>query len=345
MKLKPGQTLFRDESVFEPSYMPEDFLFRDNQMHAMMSCLKPALRGSKPSNAFIFGRPATGKTTATKLVFSEMQGHVSKALAVHINCHIYNSEYRILGEIHRKIFGFVPPESGLSVTALYDKIFSRLEKEKKVLIIALDDMDFSDAKLANSILYDMMRVHEVYPGVKTAIWCISVRNEMHKLEDKVRSTLLTHTIEFLPYKKEEMKEILKRRAIAGLFPDVAGDMMLEKIAGFASDLRHGIELLKKSAMLSEEEGSVKIAEKHVQAAAKSMELPLSSSMADDEEILLDMLKRKSMESGALYEEYKKITGASYSTFYRTLQKMKEKKMVVIENITKGQGRSSRIKLK
>ncbi len=344
-KLKPGETLFRDENVFETSYLPEDFLFRDSEIKELVACMKPALKGMKPANAFIFGKPATGKTTAAKLIFNKLQEETSKAVTLHVNCHIYNSEYRILGELHKRLFGFMPPETGLPVAALYDKVFTKLDREKKALVMALDDMNFYEMKQANAVLYDLIRAYEVYPKIKTAIWCISTANVMHKLDDKVRSCFVSNTIEFHPYKKDEMKAILKARAAAGLFPNVAPDTVLEKLAGSSRDLRHGIELLKKAAMLAENDLSTKITDKHAAAAVKTFEPPASSPMLDDEKIMLDLLKKKSMESGELYEEYRKITGSSYATFFRIIQKLEKAKLIEKENIEKEKGRTSRIRLR
>jgi len=343
-KLKPGETLFRDESVFEPNYLPEDFLFRDSEVKELTACMKPALKGMKPANAFIFGKPATGKTTATKLIFNKLQEETGKAVTVHVNCHIYNSEYRILGELHKKLFGFVPPETGLPVAALYDKVFTKLDREKKALVMALDDMNFYDAKQANAILYDLIRAYEVYPKIKTAIWCISTANMMHKLDDKVRSCFVSNVLEFAPYGKDEMKEILKARAGAGLATNAITDAVLLKIAGSSADLRHAIETLKKSAMLAEDEMATKITEKHAERALKSFEAPVSSMLIDDEKIMLDLLKKKAMESGELYEEYRKITGSSYATFFRIIQKLEKAKLIEKENIEKEKGRTSRIRL-
>jgi archaeal cell division control protein 6 len=339
MKLKIDETLFRDDSVFSPSYMPQEFLYRDSQIKEMTSCLRPALRGGRAQSALIFGRPATGKTTATKIIFSELEEKSNKAIAVHVNCHIYSSLYRILGEVHKKLFGFVPPETGIPVTSIYDKVFSKIAKEKKSLIIALDDLDFSDIKHANSILYDLVRVHEAYPNVAACVWCICVKNEMFRLDDKVRSALVTNTIEFLPYKQSELKEILKARAAEGLYPDAITDQLMEKIAGRSFDIRFGLELIKKAAIIAESEGSSKILEKHVDLAAKGMELPASSSLMEDEKIIIDLLKKGGKESGALYDEYKKITGASYSTFYRTIQKLKKQKKIDVAGIDKDRGKS------
>ncbi len=78
---------------------------------------------------------------------------------------------------------------------------------------------------------------------------------------------------------------------------------------------------------------------------KTFEPPASSPMLDDEKIMLDLLKKKSMESGELYEEYRKITGSSYATFFRIIQKLEKAKLIEKENIEKEKGRTSRIRLR
>ncbi|BDZ72106.1 hypothetical protein GCM10025861_26230 [Methanobacterium petrolearium] len=39
------ETLFKDITVFNPDYIPENFLHRESQMEALALCLRPALKG------------------------------------------------------------------------------------------------------------------------------------------------------------------------------------------------------------------------------------------------------------------------------------------------------------
>ena len=66
------ETLFRDDTIFNPDHIPDQFRFRDGQIKEMSYALKPALREGRPGNAFLIGPPATGKTTAVRLVFDEL---------------------------------------------------------------------------------------------------------------------------------------------------------------------------------------------------------------------------------------------------------------------------------
>jgi cell division control protein 6 len=68
--LMDEETLFRNEEVFTPSYVPEDFIHRDDQLKEISLSLKPGLRGVNPVNTLIHGPPGTGKTTAVKYLLN-----------------------------------------------------------------------------------------------------------------------------------------------------------------------------------------------------------------------------------------------------------------------------------
>ncbi len=63
------ETLFKDITVFNPDFVPENYLHRESQMEALALCLRPALKGGKPVNSVVVGSPATGKTTAIHKIF------------------------------------------------------------------------------------------------------------------------------------------------------------------------------------------------------------------------------------------------------------------------------------
>ena len=63
------ETLFKDPDLFELDHIPEYFAHRESQMQALMYCVRPAMRGARPVNAFCIGPPGTGKTTAIHKLF------------------------------------------------------------------------------------------------------------------------------------------------------------------------------------------------------------------------------------------------------------------------------------
>ncbi|MDD3408213.1 MAG: AAA family ATPase, partial [Methanobacteriaceae archaeon] len=107
------ETLFKNISAFNPEYMPENYNFRDNQMEAMAYALRPALKGGMPSNAVILGPCATGKTTAVKKVFDLIENISDKIKCCYINCQLNTTRFGIFSQIHEKLFGHKPPETGV----------------------------------------------------------------------------------------------------------------------------------------------------------------------------------------------------------------------------------------
>ncbi|MFH1774443.1 MAG: ORC1-type DNA replication protein [Methanobacteriota archaeon] len=339
------ETLFQDERYFDLDYIPKDFNYRDAQLRSIEMCLRPALRGGRPLNARLIGPPATGKTTAIKLMFSEIREKTDRVACVHVNCQIHASKFAVFSQVHKEALGHLPPETGVPFPKVYEAIFKKLAKENKSLVVALDDMNylFYD-RHANEIIYDVLRAHEVFPGAKTAVFGIlSDVDFNYKLDAKVSSTFRPQEIFFQPYTKSEIVSILKDRAKSGFFPRVISDRVVEKVAEYAfsqADLRVGIELLRKSALIAESEASRKIKEEHVEKAygnARLVNLKYLLKSLNPEEIeLVELLAgSERIDSGRLYEAFKKKTKQSYTKFYRILDKLESVRLVDTKFTGKG----------
>lgn len=319
--LGSDETLFRNEDAFELDYVPEVFNYRDSQIKALASCAMPALRGQKAVNAIIHGLPATGKTTAAKVIFSQLD-----LPALHVNCHIDNSPYAIMARIYELLFQRQPPETGTSLNTLYDKILSRL---KKPLLVALDDFDSLTKKDQNDVLYNILRAYELGKGHKTSAWVICQKEEL-MLDSRVRSVFQPMPIKFPAYKRGEIFGILKERVEIGLYPDVMPRHALDKITDYAlgkNDLRAGIESIRRAALNAEADSSRKIMDKHL----------VLESMASDEEKIVSLLREKPLISGQLYELVKKDMG--YTKFNKTVNELLTKNLIESRFIVSNKGRT------
>lgn len=97
------QTLFRDIEVFEITYVPEQFDYRDEQIERLAFAVKPALIGGSILNTICRGVPGTGKTTSVKKFFEEVEGAATKIVPIHINCQIDSTEYAVFSRIYTKL--------------------------------------------------------------------------------------------------------------------------------------------------------------------------------------------------------------------------------------------------
>ena len=342
--LTSEETLFRNAEAFNPDYVPDQFSFRDAQLKEMMFCLRPVIRGGKASNAFMIGQPATGKTTAVRLVFEQLMETTSSVIPAYVNCRIESSAFKIISEIRRAVLGMPAPDTGIPITRVRDEVFSRLKRDGKHLVVCLDDVNYLfSSGIADEVLYSILRAHEAFPGVKTCVFAISTEEVLHKLDGSVRSTFSPVRIEFPPYSTSEITEILSRRREYGLYPNVLSDQLLGEIASRTRDLRWGIELLKQSALAAESDASKKIKQAHMERALKSLSPPEAS---DDKMMMLEILRERGpLESGRLFSEIKERREVSYASFYRMLRRLEAGGFIEIESrqAASGRGRTSTIR--
>ena len=187
------ETVFQNINAFNPDYMPANYNFRDSQMEGMAMSIRPAMRGGRPTNSVVLGSCATGKTTAVKKVFELVERNSDKVICCYINCQLHTTRFGIFSQIHKKIFGHQPPETGVPFSRVYEKVIKHLVSEDKALIVALDDVDYLfQSQNANKVFYDILRAYEEFPGVRTGIFAILSDLEFrYALDKNVNTNILT----------------------------------------------------------------------------------------------------------------------------------------------------------
>ena len=346
------ESLFQDINAFDPDYFPPNYNFRDTQMEAMAMSIRPAMRGGKPSNAVVLGSPATGKTTAIRKIYEFVEKKTEKVVCVYINCQLHTTRFGIFSQIHKKLFGHIPPETGVPFSRVYDKIMKELQKNEKALVVALDDINYLfQSKNANKVVYDLLRAYEEYPGVKTSIFAILSDLEFKYAFDKnVNTVFIPQEIVFPLYTYSEIEGILKDRVKAGFFPNVLGDDILEQVAMYTfenGDLRVGINLLKSCGNIAEADASREITQEHFDKAIESLvsvnvSETLKSLNDSEKEILKLIIEYEGMHTvGELSEIYKERTGSSYASFNRTVEKLEFVRLIDTKYTGKGAVGNSR----
>ena len=351
------ETLFQNINAFDPDYMPPNYNFRDTQMEAMAMSIRPAIKGGQPSNAVVLGSPATGKTTAIRKVFEHVENATEKVVCVYINCQLHTTRFGIFSQIFKKIFGYVPPETGVPFARIYDQIMKELQNKGKSLVVALDDVNYLfQSKNANKIFYDMLRAYEEYPGVKTSIFAILSDLEFKYAFDKnVNTVFIPQEITFPPYTYSEIEDILRDRVKAGFYPDVLSDEVLEQVAMYThenGDLRIGINLLKSCGNIAEADASREITQEHFDKAIDSLvSINISETLKSLNDVEMDLLKLiaesdEVFTAGELSELFKEKENVSYATFNRTLDKLEFLRLVDTKFTGKGvRGKSREIILR
>lgn len=325
-----NETLFAAPEVFDFDYVPEEFLFRGNQMQEIILCVKPAINKRRPINCMLSGPPATGKTTSIKKIFEELKAY-KNVIAVCLNSRIYGTSFKVYSEMHKIALGFTPPTSGIPSSELLSRITKKLSEEKKVLIVALDDAVFLEE--CDAVLYQLLRANETFPGIKIGVIAVLSEKEKYIIQEKSFSVFQPRIIEYEKYNGNEIFEILKIRAKIGFYPGVVSEEILREIAEHTIefDLRFGIELLRQSALEAEGKSEKKISKEHVDRAFQKILKNKSPRYEIDEKekIILDILNKKIYNSGELYDLVKRKSKVSYASFHRAIDKLIKKKMIGI----------------
>jgi len=346
------ETIFREMNAFNPDYMPENYNFRDSQMEGMAMAIRPALKDGRPVNTVILGSCATGKTTAIKKVFEMVEKTSNKIFCCYVNCQLHTTRFSIFAQIHKKIFGYAPPETGVPLSKVYEKIMQHLGNENKALLVAFDDVDYLfKENLINKIFYDILRAYEEFPGVKTGLFAILSEIEFRFVLDKnVNTVFIPQEIAFPPYTRSEILSILSDRAKIGFYPGVISDDILEEITDYSidsGDLRTGIDLLRICGNIAEANASRTIEESHLEEAkSKSNSLKLIEtlrSLNKSEKALLKVItnSNESLNSGPLSKLFMEETGLSYATFGRALDKLEFLRLIDTKFTGKGVRGNSR----
>lgn len=350
--LMGDETLFQNINAFNPDYMPENFNFRDTQMEGMAMCIRPAIQGGRPTNSVIMGSCATGKTTALKKVFELVERTSDKVVCCYINCQLHTTRFGIFSQIHKKLFGHQPPETGVPFSRVYEKVMKYLASENKALVVAFDDVNYLfQTQHANKIFYDILRAYEEFEGVRTGIFAILSDLEFrYALDKNVNTVFIPQDITFQPYTYSEIFSILSDRAKAGFYPGVISDEVIEEIANHTievGDLRVGIDLLRVCGNIAEANASRAITLEHVEeAVAKQGSIHLMetiNSLNDIERTLLKAVVESDeiLTAGALSKQFKEEANVSYATFNRTLEKLEFLRLVDTKFTGKGVRGNSR----
>ncbi len=354
------ETLFRDPEVLEIDYLPEQFEFRDAQMRELAFQIRPGLRGGRPLNTLCKGLPGTGKTTSIRKLFSEIEETTKKLVPVYINCQIDNTKFAIVSQIYRKLVGHLPPSSGTSFKQVFDAVARILVKEEIVLIVALDDANYLlYENEINKVLYTLLRSHESYEGTRIGVIVIVSDLDVdiaRAIDARVASVFRPAEIYFPPYENAEIHEIMKARAMQGLFQGVLSEEMLDLVVEQtlkSGDLRVGIDLLKRATLNAEHAARRSIAREDICGAyevSKYLHLSYTIKTLNDEERLIlksfaqRSAKENDMNAGEVYKAVKESLPIGYTRFYEIIKKMDAMRLINLE-YRDGKGRTRIITLR
>jgi cell division control protein 6 len=271
--------VFKDREVLRHDYLPERLPHREDQIRCLGEAIAPVLKGARCSNIFVYGKTGTGKTAVTKYVLNRLEAKARDIGApvsfCYVNCRLAGTEYRVLASLCQSV-NFTVPFTGLSLGEVFDRFKQGLDATKRLLIIALDEVDAIVKARSDILLYELTRINETLTRSKVSI--IGISNDLRLkefLDPRVLSSLSEEEIVFRPYNAAELRNILAERAQMAFREGALSEGALSLCAALAAaehgDARRALDLLRVAGEVAERKGADTVLEDHVREAERLIE--------------------------------------------------------------------------
>jgi cell division control protein 6 len=271
--------IFKDREVLRHDYLPERLPHREEQIRRIGEVVAPVLKGERCSNIFIYGKTGTGKTAVTKYVLTRLEVKARELGSLvgfcYVNCRLAGTEYRVLANLCSSL-NLSVPFTGLSVGELFERFKKSLDSSKRIMIIALDEVDALVKIRGDVLLYELTRINETLSHSRVSL--IGISNDLRLkeyLDPRVFSSLSEEEIVFRPYDAGELKTILGERARQAFREGALSDGALSLCAALAAaehgDARRALDLLRVAGEVAERKGAMVVTEEHVREAEKLIE--------------------------------------------------------------------------
>jgi len=319
-------SIFVEKSILLSAYMPNEIMYREDQIKEAANILAPALRLERPSNLFIYGKTGTGKTLSVKHIMNSMNSIAETNSIpmnmIYLNCklkRVADTEYRLLSQLCKE-FGRDVPSTGLPTDEIYSIFYTLLDAKKQVIVLILDEIDHLTKKIGDEILYNLTRINAELKNSQICI--VGISNNLifsENLDPRVKSSLSEEEIIFPPYNALQIQDILRKRTAKAFKENVVQMGVIEKCAAYAArehgDIRRAIDLLRVSGELAERSGSLVVTVANLDEAERKVESDkiISAAIGQPKQfqtvlyaILLLFPQKKHFFTGEIYEIYKTI---------------------------------------
>ncbi|MHA2243909.1 MAG: Cdc6/Cdc18 family protein [Candidatus Hodarchaeales archaeon] len=305
--LNNQSSIFKDETVFEPGYVPKTLPHRENELETLVEYFRTIIYQDVPCAGkvvVILGPPGSGKTVTGNyfgqtlreycLVRAKEDPAIAPLLFIHVNGRRTPTWHQVFTSILRGLVSAFPPR-GFSASELLSCLAQCLNELGLRLLLCVDEVDYLLSKPGGQeIFYALVRPeenHKRWTSDKTidqSTVVIDRRLQTYELEislilitrnsqfmaqvdDAIQSSLAFRVMIFEPYTLDQVRGILTDRAQAGLNPGTYSSEILETISYHNNgDARQAIEQLWRSGKQAEKKGSYQINMNHVFIAIPSI---------------------------------------------------------------------------
>jgi len=287
------KSVFNQANSLDMSYVPDKLYCRDKTIKDLIYNFRRILEEEEqPSiNCLILGRGGVGKTCTARYF-----GRNFKTIALekdvdvfieYYNCINFRSKSKIIRELLAKYTH--GSGRGFSDDEALKLILKQLIREKGYMLLIIDEVHL----LRSDEILAFLDIAETYghQNAKLSIILISRNKDWMTIETERILSRLNEKIKLKPYDYEESKQILEYRSDLAFKEYVVNDDILQMISHIVTDhenMRHGIEILRKSGLYADREGLDAINADIIRAASNEVYPTFRGEIVDqlnDQELL------------------------------------------------------------
>lgn len=254
---------------------------RDEEQEQILNHLKLAIRSGGSSKVlYVSGMPGTGKTASVLQAIHQLQGAKQKFVFVHVNAMCLGNPAAVFGEILRQLStaGAYSANKRGSAGAAQEKLNTFFDCRASVdlpVVLLIDEVDYL-ATRNQAVLYRIFNWLTL-TNHRLIMACISNTMDLpERLLPRVSSRFGLVRVDFQPYKRDQINEILTQRLAShdasSAFDPIILKLCAARVAAGSGDIRKALQLCKRALEFRVEKktqtGSVQM--EHLKLAEKEL---------------------------------------------------------------------------
>ena len=280
------KSVFRQASSLDLSYVPEKLYCRDETLKTLIFNYRRILEETEqPSiSCLILGKGGVGKTCTARFF-----GKTFRTIAIendvnlfieYFNCINFRSKSKIIRELLAKYQH--GSGRGFSDDEALKLILSQLIREKGYMLLVIDEIHL----LKPDDVLAFLDIAETFghQNAKLSLLLISRSKDWMKIENERILSRLNEKLLLKPYDFAESMQILQYRSDLALKENVVDLDLLTMISQIVVDhknMRHGIEILRKSGSYCDKEGLDRITADVIREASNDVYPTFRNDIVDD----------------------------------------------------------------
>ena len=287
------KSVFRQASSLDLSYVPEKLYCRDEALKTLIFNYRRIMEEKEqPSvNCLILGKGGVGKTCTARYFGKNFRTIAIekdvKLFLEYFNCINFRSKSKIIRELLAKYQH--GSGRGFSDDEALKLILSQLIREKGYMLLIIDEIHL----LKPDEVLALLDIAETFghQNAKLSLLLISRSKDWMTIENERILSRLNEKIRLKPYDFDESKQILKYRSEIALKENVIDEELLIMVSQIVVDhknMRHGIEILRKSGSYCDKEGLDRIIADIIREASNDVYPTFRNDIVDelkDQELL------------------------------------------------------------